>query len=104
MLTLADREEISRGLAESSKYGKIAVRIGRDASVVSREVGRHGGREVYRAIVAEQAAGVARSRPLAVDRDPAVRARVVGLLRGAGRRRRSRAGRHGARTARTLCG
>ncbi|MFT7835471.1 IS30 family transposase [Saccharothrix sp. BKS2] len=84
MLTLADREEISRGLAESLEYKEIAVRIGRDASVVSREVGRHGGRGGCRAVVAEQAAGAARSRPksLAVDRDPAVRARVVEQLRG----------------------
>jgi IS30 family transposase len=83
MLTLADREDISRGLAESLEYKEIAARIGRDASVVSREVGRHGGRDGYRAVVAERAAVTARSRPkpLAVDRVPALRARVVGLLR-----------------------
>ncbi len=40
---MADREEISRGLVESLDYKDIAVRIGRDASVVSREVARHGG-------------------------------------------------------------
>ncbi len=83
MLALADREEISRGLAESLEYKEIAVRVGRDVSVVSREVARHGGRDGYRAVVAEQAAMRARSRPkaLAVDRDPVVRARVLGLLR-----------------------
>ncbi len=49
MLMLADREEISRGLAESLQYKEIGLRLGRDASVISREVGRHGGREHYRA-------------------------------------------------------
>ncbi|GGP87778.1 hypothetical protein GCM10010185_71710 [Saccharothrix coeruleofusca] len=80
---MAEREEISRGLAESLEYKEIAVLIGRDPSVVSREVARHGGRAGYRAVVADRAAGTARSRPksLAVDRDPVVRARVVGLLR-----------------------
>jgi transposase, IS30 family len=47
MLTLADREEISRGLAELLEYKEIAVRIGRDPSVVSREVARHGGGDRY---------------------------------------------------------
>ncbi|WP_352231662.1 helix-turn-helix domain-containing protein, partial [Actinokineospora sp. NBRC 105648] len=51
MLTLAEREEISRGLAESLEYREIAVLIGRGPSVVSREVARHGGREGYRAVV-----------------------------------------------------
>ncbi|WP_041314256.1 IS30 family transposase [Saccharothrix espanaensis] len=83
MLSLADREEISRGVAESLEYKEIAVRIGRNASVVSREVIRHGGRDGYRAVMAEQAASAARSRPksLAVDRVPALRTRVAGLLR-----------------------
>ena len=39
MLTLIDREEISRGLAEDLLFAEIAVRIGRDPSVVSRDVG-----------------------------------------------------------------
>lgn len=49
MLTLADREEIFRGLAELLEYKDIAARIGRNPPVVSREVTRHGGREGYRA-------------------------------------------------------
>ena len=32
VLTLADREEISRGLVQSLEYKEIAVRIGRDPS------------------------------------------------------------------------
>jgi len=63
MLTLADREEISRGVVELLDYKDIAVRIGRDASVVSREVARHGGRDNYRAVAAEAEAVVGRSRP-----------------------------------------
>ena len=45
MLMLTDREEISRGLAESLEYQEIGHRLGRDSSVISREVARHGGRE-----------------------------------------------------------
>jgi transposase, IS30 family len=41
---LSDREEISRGLAEGLPYKEIAVRLGRDPSVISRDVARHGGR------------------------------------------------------------
>jgi transposase, IS30 family len=44
MLMLTDREEISRGLAESLEYKEIGRRLGRDSSVISREVARHGGR------------------------------------------------------------
>jgi transposase, IS30 family len=83
MLTLADREEISRGLAESLEYKDIAARIGRDPSVVSRDVARHGGRDRYRAVVADQAAAGGRGRPkvLAVDARPGLRTVVTGLLR-----------------------
>jgi IS30 family transposase len=48
MLTLSDREEISRGLADGLAYREIGVLIGRDPSVISREVRRHGGRAGYR--------------------------------------------------------
>ena len=94
VLTLADREEISRGVVESSRCRGIAARIGCDASIVSREVDRHGGRDGYRAVAADGAAGTARSRPKppAVDRNPVLRSRVVGLLR-AGRSPASIAGR-----------
>jgi hypothetical protein len=34
MLLLTDREEISRGLAESLDYQKIGLRLGRDVSVI----------------------------------------------------------------------
>lgn len=43
MLTDQDREEISRGIAAGEGQKQIAARIGRDASVVCREIARHGG-------------------------------------------------------------
>jgi IS30 family transposase len=83
MLMLCDREEISRGLAEGLQYKEIALRIGRDPSVVSREVARHGGRHLYRAGVADGAACVSRGRPkvLAVERSARLRAVVCHHLR-----------------------
>jgi IS30 family transposase len=83
MLMLSDREEISRGLAEDVEFTEIARRIGRDPSVVSRDVARHGGRSGYRAAAADQAARAARERPkkFAVERSPRLRAIVTGLLR-----------------------
>jgi len=42
MLGAADREEISRGLAEGASGVVIAARIGRHPSVISREIARHG--------------------------------------------------------------
>ncbi len=55
-LSLQEREEISRGLAAADSLRSIAVRIGRSASTVSREVTRNRGRQDYRADNAEQAA------------------------------------------------
>jgi len=84
MLMLSDREEISRGLAEGLQYQEIALRMGRDPSVVSREVGRHGGRDGYRAAAADEVACAARERPkvFAVERSPRLRAVVCRQLRG----------------------
>src|SRR5262245_21317745 len=83
ILTLADRDEISRGLAENLQYKQIAVLIGRNPSVVSRDVARHGGRSAYRAVAADEAAMAGRSRPkaYAVERSPRLRAVVMELLR-----------------------
>ncbi|MCA1600824.1 MAG: IS30 family transposase [Acidobacteria bacterium] len=84
MLMLSDREEISRGLAGGLKYTEIALRMERDLSVISREVGRHGGRAGYRAVVADEAACAGRERPkrFAVERCPRLRAVVGRQLRG----------------------
>jgi len=83
MLMLVDREEISRGLAESLEYTEIGLRLGRDSSVISREVARHGGRERYRAAAAHEAACAGRERPklFAVERSPRLRAVVCQQLR-----------------------
>src|SRR6202030_2066561 len=49
VLTLAEREDISRGIAGGGSLRQIAKRLSRACSTVSREVGRHGGRAQYRA-------------------------------------------------------
>src|SRR6266487_752806 len=79
MLTLADREEISRGLAANMEQKDIAFSIGRSPSVVSREIGRHGGRRAYRANRADTGAGKSRKRPKCrkIDADPELRERVA---------------------------
>src|SRR5262245_13338838 len=51
VLSLAEREEISRGLSAGSSIRQIARQLGRAASSISREVRRHGGRQ-YRAVQA----------------------------------------------------
>lgn len=56
MLSLAEREEISRGLAAGRSIRTIAVSLGRAPSTISREIGRNEGREGYRASQADQAA------------------------------------------------
>jgi Helix-turn-helix domain len=53
-LTPDEREEISRGLAANDSLRAIAVRLGRPASTVCREVNRNGGRRNYRAQKAEE--------------------------------------------------
>jgi IS30 family transposase len=55
-LTLAEREDISRGIASGSSMRGIAQRLHRCTSTVSREVARHGGRVQYRANQADQQA------------------------------------------------
>jgi len=62
-LSLADREEISRGLAAADSLRTIAARISRSPSTVSREVARNHGRQSYRAGSAEQLALRRRRRP-----------------------------------------
>jgi IS30 family transposase len=62
-LTLAEREDISRGIASGSSLREIASRLNRAASTVSREVARHGGRPTYRAQEADKQAWEWGSRP-----------------------------------------
>src|SRR5260370_25114936 len=47
-LTLAEREDISRGISSGSPLLEIARRLDRVTSTVSREVTRHDGRHAYR--------------------------------------------------------
>jgi len=54
-LSLAEREEISRGVVAGDSLRSIAASLGRAASTVSRELKRNGGRRYYRAINADQA-------------------------------------------------
>lgn len=58
-----EREEIALGLATQESFRAIARRLGRPASTVSREVGRHGGRRQYRALKAHRRAGRWARRP-----------------------------------------
>ena len=62
-LTLAEREEISRGLMAGLSMRSIASSLGRAVSTVSREIDRNGGREAYRASTADQAAWDRGRRP-----------------------------------------
>ena len=62
-LTLADREEISRGLAAGLSFREISRRLGRPASTISREIGRNGGPKSYRANRADEQAWARARRP-----------------------------------------
>ncbi len=62
-LTLSEREEISRGVVAGCSLGSIAVKLGRSASTISREIDRNGGRRRYRANQADQAAWDRARRP-----------------------------------------
>ena len=62
-LTLAEREDISRGIASDSPLREIARRLDRAASTVSREISRHGGRPAYRAHDADDHAWDSALRP-----------------------------------------
>ena len=62
-LTLAEREEISRGLRAKLSLRAIARQLRRAPSTISREVGRNGGRRLYRATLSDQAAWDRARRP-----------------------------------------
>ena len=55
-LTLAEREEISRGIATGRSLRAIALSLNRAPSTLSRELKRNGGRHGYRASRADEAA------------------------------------------------
>jgi len=62
-LILAEREDISRGIASGSSIREIARHLDRAVSTVSREVTRHGGRPAYRATAADDQAWESALRP-----------------------------------------
>jgi IS30 family transposase len=71
-LTLAEREQISRGMVAGFSIRSIASTLGRAPSTVSREIQRNGGHRRYRASQADQAAWERAKRPkpckLAINR------------------------------------
>lgn len=62
-LSLAEREEISRGLVAGQSLRSIAQQLGRPVCTVSREVQRNGGRQAYRAVAADECAWATAARP-----------------------------------------
>ena len=81
-LVLDEREEISRGIAAGRSIRRIAVRLGRSPSTVSREVRRHGGRNSYRATEADARAWerALRPKPCRLASHPGLRWRVAEKL------------------------
>jgi IS30 family transposase len=62
-LSLVEREEISRGLAEGRSLRAIAAGLGRSPSTVCREIARNGGQRRYRAAGADERAWRTGRRP-----------------------------------------
>ena len=62
-LTLAEREEISRGIVAQHSIRSMASLLGRSPSTVSREVRRNGGYNKYRAALADKRAWDRSRRP-----------------------------------------
>lgn len=62
-LLAVEREQIMIGVARSESCRVIGERLGRDRSVVSREIARNGGRGSYRSGAAQDRAETNRARP-----------------------------------------
>ena len=82
-LTLSEREEISRGLAAHQSARSMARLLGRSASTVSRELGRNGGYDCYRAALADAKAWDRARRPkrCKLANSPRLRQAVASQLR-----------------------
>lgn len=63
VLTLAEREEISRALMAGQSIRAVATRLKRAPSTISREIRRNGGKDRYRASRADQQAWDRARRP-----------------------------------------
>jgi IS30 family transposase len=81
-LSLAEREEISRGLAAGEPVREIARRLGRAPSTVCREVAANGGGGRYRACLADRRAVrlMRRPKPAKLARCPRLREAVESKL------------------------
>jgi len=81
-LTLAEREDISRGIASGDSMRTVAQRLTRAVSTISREVARHGGRAQYRAHQADSQAwqSALRPKPCRLATDGKLREIIAGKL------------------------
>lgn len=81
-LSTAEREEISRGVAQGASIRAISRDLHRAPSTVSREIRRNGGRRFYRAARADRQAWrrSRRSRPCRLATRPTLRALVAEKL------------------------
>ena len=82
-LTLSEREVISRGVTARQSARSIAKLHGRSPSTVSREMGRNGGYDRYRATLADENAWARVRRPIycKLANNPRLRQAVAGKLR-----------------------
>jgi len=82
-LTLAEREVICRGVTAHQSARSIARLLGRSPSTVSREMGRNGGCDPYRAALADENAWARARRPKCckLATNPRLRQAVAGKLR-----------------------
>ncbi len=62
-LTAEDRDDILRGICADLSNREIATRLGRNPSVISREITRNGGRDNYRVHAAQERYETLKSRP-----------------------------------------
>lgn len=63
MLSMDEREEISRGMAAGVSLRSVARRLGRAPSTISRELERNGGHRLYRTAAADERAWNRALRP-----------------------------------------
>ena len=82
-LTLAEREEISRGIAAHRSARLMARLLGHSPSTVSREISRNGGYDRYRAALADEQAWVRahRRKRCKLANSPPLRRAVARKLR-----------------------
>lgn len=82
VLSLAEREEISRGVVAGHSIRSIAASLKRAPSTISREIRRNEGRDGYRASHADQAAWdrACRPKPCKLAQHPSLALRVADKL------------------------